>query len=209
MEICKTLYGLCQSGAFAAKKIAADLKPYNCYKVPQTNDLWKHESRLISFTLVVDDFGVSCVDRADTEHLESALKAHYSLTINWTGDKYIGIILDWNYSKREMRSSMPGYVKKALKQFNYLQSSNKQQDSPSPFVPTKFGSRNPQMTHINTSLPLTAKEKLHLQRIVGKFLYYARATDETMGHGLNHLSTKSKGSKKALIAQNHFLDYYY
>ena len=65
------------------------------------------------------------------------------------------------------------------------------------------------MTHRDTSPPLSAKEKLHLQRIVGKFLYYARATDETMGHGLNHLSNKSEGSEKTLIAQQHFLDYCY
>ena len=140
MEIRKTLYGLCQSSALAAKKLAADLKSYCYYKVPKTNGLWKHESCPISFTLVVDDFGVSYIDRADTEYLEAALKAHYPMTIDWSGDKYIGITLDWNYKKREMRLSMPGYVKKALKQFNYILSSNKQQDSPSPFVQPKFGS---------------------------------------------------------------------
>ena len=100
MEIHKALSGLCQSGALAAKKLAADLKPYGYYKVPKTNGLWKHESRLISFTLVVDDFGVSYVDRADAEHLEAALKAHYPMTINWTGDKYIGITLDWDYKNK-------------------------------------------------------------------------------------------------------------
>ena len=44
MEICKALPGLCQSGAFVAKKLAADLKPFGCYKVPKTNSLWKQES---------------------------------------------------------------------------------------------------------------------------------------------------------------------
>ena len=47
-----------------------------------------------------------------------------------------------------MKLSMPGYVKKVLKQLNYLQSSNKCQDSPSPFVPPKFGSGKPQMPRI-------------------------------------------------------------
>ena len=45
--------------------------------------------------------------------------------------------------------------------------------------------------------------------MVGKFLYYAKATDETMSHGLNHLSNKYEGSEKKLIAQQHFLDYCY
>ena len=39
MEIRKALYGLCQSGALAAKKLEADLKPYGYYKVPKTNRL--------------------------------------------------------------------------------------------------------------------------------------------------------------------------
>ena len=89
-----------------------------------------------------------------------------------------------------MRPSMPGYVQKALRKFNYLQSFNSRQDSPSPFVPPKVGSRQPQMTQLDISQPMTAKEKLHLSHIVGKFLYYARATDETMGHRFNHLPIK-------------------
>ena len=125
MEVRKALPGLCQSGALAVKKLVADLKPYGYYKVPKTNGLWKHKTCPISFTLVVDDFGVSYIDRADAEHLEAALKVHYPMTINWSGDKYIGITLDWNYKEQKMRSSMPGYVKKALKQFNHILSSNK------------------------------------------------------------------------------------
>ena len=133
------------------------------------------------------------------------------MTVDWIRNKYIGITLDWNYSKQEMRSSMLGYIQKALKQFNYyIQSSQKRIDSPTPFVLPKYGSCKPQMTHKDTSPPLIAKDKLQLQRIVGKFLYYARATDETMGHGLNQLSTKFiKGSEKTLITQQHFLNYCY
>ena len=69
------------------KKIAADLKPYGYYKVPKTNGLWKHKSSPIFFTLVVNDFGVSYVDRVDAEHLKAALKAHYPMTVNWSEDK--------------------------------------------------------------------------------------------------------------------------
>ena len=75
MEIRKALYGLSQSGALAAKKLAADLKPFGYYKCPTTAGLWKHESRPITFTLVVDDFGVKYVDKADAEHLEAALRS--------------------------------------------------------------------------------------------------------------------------------------
>ena len=39
MEIRKAFYGLYQSGALAATKLAADLKPYGYYKVPKTKGL--------------------------------------------------------------------------------------------------------------------------------------------------------------------------
>ena len=111
MEIRKALYGLCQLSALAAKKLAADLKLYGYYKIPKTNGLWRHESCPFSFILVVNDFGVYYVNKADAEHLEASLKSHYPMIVDWLGDKYIDITLDWNYSKQEMRSSMPGYVK--------------------------------------------------------------------------------------------------
>ena len=82
MEIWKALPGLCQSGALVAKKIAADLKPYGYYKVPKTKGLWKHETPPISFTLVVNDFGISYVDRKDADHLKAALEARYPMTID-------------------------------------------------------------------------------------------------------------------------------
>ena len=74
MEICKNLYGLKQSRALAAKKLAADLKPFDYYKVPKTNGLWRHKSCPITFTLAVNKFGVKYVDKAVIKHLlEAAL----------------------------------------------------------------------------------------------------------------------------------------
>ena len=91
MEICKALYELCQSGALAAKKLAANHKPFGYYKCPYTHGLWKHEPRPISFTLVVDNFGVKYINKEDAEHLESAIRANYPYTVDWSGSKYIGI----------------------------------------------------------------------------------------------------------------------
>ena len=82
MEIRITLYGLFKSSVLAAKKLAADLKPYEYYKVSKTNGLWKHKSCPISYTLVVHDFGVSYVNKADAEHLKAVLNAHYPMKID-------------------------------------------------------------------------------------------------------------------------------
>ena len=57
---------------------------------------------------------------------------------------------------------MPGYVKKVLKTFKYEQQNNQKQNSPSRYIAPKFGSKTLQMTHVDTSAPMTAKQKLRL-----------------------------------------------
>ena len=61
-----------------------------------TQNKWPLETQISSnyFTLVVDDFGVSYVNKADAEHLKAALKNHYPMTVDWTDNKYIGITFD-------------------------------------------------------------------------------------------------------------------
>jgi hypothetical protein len=77
--------------------------------------LWKHNTRPIQFTLVVDDFGIKYVNKEHAQHLKNTLKEHYKLTSNWTGKQYIGITLDWDYNKCHVHLFMPNYVQKALK----------------------------------------------------------------------------------------------
>ena len=43
--------------------------------------------------------------------------------MNWKGNYYLGMTLEWNYhkiySERNIRLSMPGYVKEALIEFKH------------------------------------------------------------------------------------------
>ena len=73
------------------------------------------------FTLVVDNFGIKYTNKDDIDHLFAAIKDGYSLKIDWEGAKYVGIDLDWNYTKREVILSMKGYVERALKSNTYTQ----------------------------------------------------------------------------------------
>ena len=53
-------------------------------------------------------------------HLIDTVKAHYDLTIDWTGELYCGLALDWHYDKgRYVNISMPGYVTRALKKCDH------------------------------------------------------------------------------------------
>ena len=77
--------------------------------------LWKHESRHIMFTLVVDDLGVKHVNKEDAEHFMSVLKQKYGVTEDWEGERYIDMHLRWDYPGRKVHLAMPGYVEKALR----------------------------------------------------------------------------------------------
>ena len=58
--------------------------------------LWKHETRPIQYTLVVNDFGVKYNRHEHAEHLKKVLEEHYKVTTDWSGSQYIGIHLKWD-----------------------------------------------------------------------------------------------------------------
>jgi hypothetical protein len=66
------------------------------------------------FTLVVDDFGVKFTNTADAEHLMTTLKELYTVSEDWDGAKYCGLTLNWDYTKRTVDISIPGYIECAL-----------------------------------------------------------------------------------------------
>ena len=205
-EIRKAIYGLRQSGALAAEQLRKVLAPEGYFQSPHTPGLWLHKTRDISFTLVVDDFGVKYTNKADAEHLEGVLKQNYPVKSDWKGEKYIGIDLDWDYLARKLVTTMKGYVKKALHQFQH-EAPSKPEDSPSKYVPPNYGQKV-QLTTIDETREMTKTEILYLQQICGKFLYYARAIDDTMLHGLNDLAAQqSKGTEATIKAMLHFLNY--
>ncbi len=111
------MYGLPQAGLLANKLLKKRLNKHGYRQNKLVPGFWKHDTRPIQFTLVVNDFSVKYVGKEHAQHLKNALKEHYKLTCNWTGKWYIGITLDWDYNKCQVYLSMPNYMQKALKQF--------------------------------------------------------------------------------------------
>ena len=77
-------------------------------------ELWKHASHDIVFTLVVDDFGLTCTNRQNEEHLRNALYILHPMTTYWTGSTKLGLTLKWDYINRTFDLSIPNYVPAAL-----------------------------------------------------------------------------------------------
>jgi hypothetical protein len=109
------MYGLPQSGLLANELLGKRLNKRGYHQSKLVPGLWSHKWRPIQFTLVVDDFGVKYVGKEHALHLKQTLEENYKVTLEWEGRRYIGITLDWDYKRRQVHLSMPGYIKKALK----------------------------------------------------------------------------------------------
>ena len=154
MEVTGAIYGLSQSGYLANQDLIKNLGRSGYHPVKRTPGLWKHETRKTTFTLVVDDFGVQYFSKEDAEHLINAIKEDYPVKVDWTGSKYIGIDLDWDYNKEEVKLSMKGYVKKALKEYQHV-APTKPFDAPTKYHKPEFGQKI-QYERVDKSKPLTA-----------------------------------------------------
>jgi Reverse transcriptase (RNA-dependent DNA polymerase) len=119
-RIDKGMYGLPQAGILANKLLKERLEPHGYSECDHTPGLWKHKTRPIMFSLVVDDFGVQYSKLPDAHHLLAALKQNYeAITVDWTGALFCGISLKWDYTNRTVDLSMPGYISSALAEFDH------------------------------------------------------------------------------------------
>jgi hypothetical protein len=138
--------------------------------------------------LVVDDFGIKYITKQDLDHLINALKKYYDVSVDMEGKEYVKIELDWDYEHRKAHLSMKPYLLKALRQFNNL-IPTKKQDAPYPHVPPKYGEKQQYAEYDNS--PTVGKDKQkEVQTITGKFLWYARAVDNTMLMPLSELAAQ-------------------
>jgi hypothetical protein len=189
IEVQKGMYGLPQAGILAQNLLEKCLNKHGYLQNKAVPGLWTHNSRPISFTLVVDDFGIKYVGKEHALHLLNILKKHYEITVDWTGDKFIGLTMDWDYPSQKVHISMPGYIKKALTCFGHEHPKCKQ-NSPHKHIAPIYGTRAQYVEPENPSPLLSKAEKTYIQVVTGTLLYYARAVDSTILTTLNAIATQ-------------------
>jgi hypothetical protein len=84
------MYGLPQAGILAQELLEKQLNNHSYSQNKAVLGLWTHKTQPISFTLVVNDFGVKYIGKEHAMHLISILKQHYKISEDWTSSKYIG-----------------------------------------------------------------------------------------------------------------------
>ena len=173
------MYGLPQAGIIAQKLLEKRLEKHGCSRSKITPSFWAHKWRPISFSLVVDNFGIKYVGKDHDDHLIAVLEEDYELKKDWDGDKYVSILLDWDYDRYEVHLSMPGYVEKALQRFKH-ELGKKKQEQPYEHAKPNYGAKVQYETEEDSLEPLEKEEKTWVQQVLGTFLYYGQAVDGTM-----------------------------
>ena len=207
IEIRKGMPGLKQAGKIANDRLTTHLARHGYHPVPHTPALWKHTTNSVYFTLVVDDFGIKYTNKADADHLLQALKQQYDITFDWEGKKYLGVDLDWDYVNRTVTLSMPKYVEAALHKLQHPKPPRKQH-APHRWNIPSYGAKI-QFAPTEDDHPLLdPASRTRVQKIVGMFLYYALAIDNTMLVALGTIAGQQANPTTAtMAAADWLLDY--
>jgi hypothetical protein len=207
IEAQKGMYDLPQSVILANQLLARRLAIHGYHQTKFTPRLWRHVTRPIQFTLVVDDFGVKYVGKEHAQHMIDALETNYTVSKDWTGGLYCGITLKWDYSNKHVDLSMPGYIKDALHKFQHPLP-KRPQYAPHTWTVPSYGQRIQYAPLPDATAPATSEEIRRAQAVVGTLLYNARAVDPTLLVTLIALASKlSTATTTTIKAVSHILDY--
>ena len=169
--------------------------------------LWKDTTSNLVFALVVDDFGVKYTSKHDAERLMHTLQQLYSMSEDWTGARYCGLTLEWDYLNRTVDISIPGYIERTLQCFQHPPPTQPQH-SPHAWQKPTYGATIQYAPAPDTTAPLDAKDTKHVQEVLGMLLFYAHAVDSTMLPTIGTLaSQQAHGTKATLEALTQLLNY--
>ncbi len=111
-EIQKGVYGLPQAGIIAQQLLKERLQKHGYRQSQMLPGLWKHNTSPISFSLVVDNFGVKYVGKENAQHLLDTVQHYYKCSCNWKGEQYCGLTLKWDYKGKKVHVSCRGMLPK-------------------------------------------------------------------------------------------------
>jgi hypothetical protein len=207
IQVQKCMYGLPQAGILDNQLLAHRLAIHGYHQTKFTPGSWQHVTLPIQFTLVVDDFGVQYVGKEHAQHLIDALETNYTVSKDCTGGLYCGITLKWDYMKKHVDLSMPGYIKDALHKFQHPKPKRPQYAPHNLTVPA-YGQRIQYALLPDAAPPATSEEITRAKAVVGTLLYNARPVDSTLLVPLSTMASQlSTATTTTIKAVSHLLNY--
>jgi hypothetical protein len=169
--------------------------------------LWTHEWHPITFSLIIDNFGVKYIRELHAQHLLQMVQKYNTCSFEKERERYCGLTIKWDYVRKKVHLLMPSYIEKALKRFHHPPPIVPQ-DQPHQHVKKLYGEKIQLANPLNTSPTLDKAGKKFIQEVTGVFLYPARAVDLTMLTPLSSLASKQAApTERTMQKCLQFLDY--
>ena len=111
------MYRLPQAGILVNKLLKERLLQNVYFEVPHTPGLFRHKTRPVWFTLVIDDFGIKYLGKEHAQHLLNVRKEFCKVVEDWTGTLCCGVTLEWHYNQQNIDISMVNDVLKKLAKY--------------------------------------------------------------------------------------------
>ncbi len=182
------MYGLPQAVIIAQELLTKQLLKAGYTQSAVTPGFWQHKWQPISSTLVVDNFGIKYINKADAEHHPAVLKQDYECDTDWEGTCYLGLTINWDYKSHKVHLSMPDYINKALVRFNHTPPV-KSQHQPNPHTVPTYSTTIQYAKHIDQSPAATKADQKYIRQVVRVLLYYARTVNATLLVALSSLAS--------------------
>jgi hypothetical protein len=120
--------------------------------------------------------------------------------VDWAGNLYCGINLEWNCIKQWVDIAMPIYAIKNLTRYNHPPPLKPQHCLYTP-NPIAYGKDNQATTPSDNSPQLNASGKKRIQKIAGSFLYYTQAVDPTILMALSAIAAQQSAPTEKTLAR--------
>jgi hypothetical protein len=179
IEIQKGMYGFPQAGLFAKELLHRNLAKDGYRSMQRTHGLWTHDTHPLSFSLVVDAFGVIYVGREHAERLMACINKKYNISSDWNGSAYCDLTLDWDYKNRTVDLFTSGYSKASLHKYQNAAPA-RPAHAPHTWNPPIYGAKMQFVNDEKISPVLSDKDVYKLRQPTGTLLYYIRAVDPTL-----------------------------
>jgi hypothetical protein len=92
-KVRQRMYCCPQAEIIAQELLAKMLKEHGYTHSETTPGLWSHEWCPISFSLVVDDFGVKYIREEHAQHLLQTVQKYYTCSFEKEGGRYCGLTI--------------------------------------------------------------------------------------------------------------------
>ena len=76
------------------------MKPHGYHPLRSNHGIWCHGTLPTKFALCVEMFGIKYTNTAHAHHIVDTLKKYFTISIDWGGENYCGLTLDWNHDKK-------------------------------------------------------------------------------------------------------------